>query len=451
MGQEFSEPVVNNPNLGYVGVALRTPNKLRLIHAPPEVVAMTASVIKEINKASGGDSDDVSVKDKYGVPSYTLDEWCFTMGNGKTAATSGKLFTLRMFEEMYKLGYDQVVSSDLSRAYDQATWFFVKSSCERMGRRVVCLAPGKSDTLVMVRADQRFQDIVRRTVQESWRPGIQEEETIQSCGETVVEMKLCGNPWRDFAGEENILSRQMLIKIFGTLGSHNYRLLAGTNIKGGTDSYFFMHDTSYSTSPADMCMISLNKSDRIRLVNCVDMKGVVRDTISSQYGEIQREEDKYGSWEFKLSGYPWCCSGDPAIKSRQLISRISETMLAHGWALTQAIDISRSLDDKSVLLYTRAQNCTTKFACLALSDVHRLRFLDFYPSDTQELVTVVEREYLPGVTAKFQRDATCYEMDLEGPPWTQNSSFNLHARYNQIPLFSNSRDLLSQGLRCWLC
>merc|ERR1712013_503225 len=190
MGQEFSEPVVNNPNLGYVGVALRTPNKLRLIHAPPEVVAMTASVIKEINKASGGDSDDVSAKDKYGVPSYTLDEWCFTMGNGKTAATSGKMFT--------------------------------------------------------------------------------------------------------------------------------------------------------------------------------------------------------------LSGYPWCCSGDPAIKSRQLISRISETMLAHGWALTQAIDISRSLDDKSVLLYTRAQNCTTKFACLALSDVHRLRFLDFYPSDTQELVTVVEREYLPG-------------------------------------------------------
>ena len=103
-------------------------------------------------------------------------------------------------------------------------------------------------------------------------------------------------------------------------------------------------------------------------------------------------------------------------------------MLAHGWALTQAIDISRSINDKSVLLYTRAQSYSTKFACLALSDVHRLRFLDFSPSHTQELVAVVGREYLPGVVKQYQRDTACYEMDLEGPPWTQNSSFNLHAR-----------------------
>merc|ERR1719376_402119 len=99
MGQTFSEPVVNNPSLGYVGVALRTPNKLRLIHAPPAVVEMTGRVIREINQACGAGSEDVLVKDKYGVPSYTMEEWCFTVGNGKKAATSGKMFTLRMFEE----------------------------------------------------------------------------------------------------------------------------------------------------------------------------------------------------------------------------------------------------------------------------------------------------------------------------------------------------------------
>merc|ERR1719376_407337 len=154
MGQTFSEPVVNNPSLGYVGVALRTPNKLRLIHAPPAVVEMTGRVIREINQACGAGSKDVLVEDKYGVPSYTMEEWCFTVGNGKKAATSGKMFTLRMFEEMHKLGYDPVVSSDLSRSYDQATLFFVKSTGERMSGRVVCLAPGKSDTLVLLRADE---------------------------------------------------------------------------------------------------------------------------------------------------------------------------------------------------------------------------------------------------------------------------------------------------------
>lgn len=403
---------------------------------------MTEQVIKEINECSGAGYEEVIQKDKYGTAGYTVSSGaCFQVNSGKTAATSGKLFTLRMFEEMYKLGYDLVVSSDLSRMFDQATWFFVKNTSERPAQRVVCLAPGKSDTLVLLRADDRFTGVVRSSIQESWPLGIQDEQTVESCGETLTEIKLSGNPWIDYAGAQNIQCRQMLIHMFGTLGSHNYKLLGGTNIKGGTDSYFFMHDPSYSTTPADMCMISLNKSDRLRLVNCVDMAGPVRDTISSNYGEIQREEDKYGSWEFKLSGYPWCCSGDLAIRSRQLIARISETMLKHGWALTTAIDISRSLNDKSVLLYTRAQNYTTKFACIALSDVHRVRFLDFPPSDTSQLRSVLEREYLPGVAKQGQRDSHCYELDLEGPPWTQNSSFNLHARSALLTVLAKADSL----------
>ena len=131
-----------------------------------------------------------------------MERGCFIMGSGKKAATCGKLFTLRMFEEMYKLGSDPVVSSDLSRQYDQATWFFVKGSCERVCGRVVCMAPGKSDTLVLLRADERFREVVRSTVQESWTPGIKQEETIQSCGETLLEIKLHGNPWYDYAGQD---------------------------------------------------------------------------------------------------------------------------------------------------------------------------------------------------------------------------------------------------------
>jgi len=441
MGQTFSEPVVNDPGLGYVGVALRILNKIRLIHAPPEVVLMTEKIIGEINKKSGADMEIIR-KDKYGTFGYEVgDGSCFTLGSSKTSSTSGKLFTVRMFEEMYKLGYDPVVSSDLSRSSDQATWFFVKKTSERPSQRVACLAPGKSDTLVMLRADDRFQDVVRNSILEYWPLGIQREKTIESCGETLTEIKLNGNPWIDYAGEENIQCRQMLIHIFGQLGSTNYKLLAGTNIKGGTDSYFFMQDPSYTTTPANMCMISLNKKDRLRLVNCVDMAGPVRETISRHYGEIQREEEKYGSWEFKLSEKPWCCSGELATRSRQLISRISETMLAHGWALSTAIDITRSLNDKSVLLFTRAQNYTTNFACIALSDVDRVRLLDFSPSHTQQLREVIERLYLPGVEKQSQRDTSCYEMDLNGPPWTSNSSFNLHARSALLNVLKKANSL----------
>ena len=103
-------------------------------------------------------------------------------------------------------------------------------------------------------------------------------------------------------------------------------------------------------------------------------------------------------------------------------------MLAYGWALTSAIDITRCLDDKSVLLYTRAQNFTTTFACIALSDEHRLGLLDFPPSHMETLREVLARAYLPGITSQEQRDNGCYEMDLEGYPWTACSVFNLHGR-----------------------
>ena len=306
MGQTIS--VTPIPELGYVAVALRTPNRVRLIHAPPDVIAMTKRVIEEVNVKSG--YAGTYATDKYGMVQMTLAQHCFRLRSGKTAATSGKLFTLRMFEEMYKLGYDPVVSSDLSRRYDQATWFFQRSHAERQPQKVSCLAPGQFDTLVLLRVDERFITTVRNAIIEAWPQGIQNEETFESCGEILTEFKLRGNPWRDWAGADNVHCRQMLLQIIGQLGSINYKLLAGTNIKGGTDSFFFIQDPTYHITPTSLCLVSLNKYDRLRLLNCPSMASPVRDTISRHYGQIQKEGEKYGSWEFKLSGNPWSCSGE---------------------------------------------------------------------------------------------------------------------------------------------
>ena len=224
MGQTFSEPVVNDPRLGYVGVALRSPNKVRLIHAPPEVVTMTERVIGEINRKGGAEHIDIKRQDKYGTIGYTVGSgYCFQLNSGKTSATSGKLFTVLMFEEMYKLGYDPVVSSDLSRMFDQATWFFVKKTTERPPQRVACLAPGKSDTLVMLRADSRFMDTVRNAIMDAWPLGIQNEKIVESCGETLTEIKLNGNPRieRIFSRTEIVQCRQECAALYQ--GSELYK------------------------------------------------------------------------------------------------------------------------------------------------------------------------------------------------------------------------------------
>ena len=44
-----------------------------------------------------------------------------------------------------------VTSSDLSRYYDQSSWFFRKAAAERARQPVLCVAPGAYDKLIVVR------------------------------------------------------------------------------------------------------------------------------------------------------------------------------------------------------------------------------------------------------------------------------------------------------------
>ena len=103
----------------------------------------------------------------------------------------------------------------------------------------------------------------------------------------------------------------------------------------------------------------------MRLINCRDMAESIRRAIISNGNEIESEENVYGRWEFKLSGKPWKSYG--AVRSKRLICRISEKMLDHGWTLTNAINISRSVSEKSVLLYSRSENQLSYLTQLGLS------------------------------------------------------------------------------------
>ena len=44
-----------------------------------------------------------------------------------------------------------MTSSDLSRYYDQSSWFFRKAVAERSRQPVLCVAPGGYDKLIVVR------------------------------------------------------------------------------------------------------------------------------------------------------------------------------------------------------------------------------------------------------------------------------------------------------------
>jgi hypothetical protein len=86
-----------------------------LFHFP--VIYVFFLCLREISK-----SEDVEMEDKYGARQFRLPGSPFTVNTGKESATIGKIFAIRIFEEMNTLGYDLIASSDLSRAYDQSSW-----------------------------------------------------------------------------------------------------------------------------------------------------------------------------------------------------------------------------------------------------------------------------------------------------------------------------------------
>ena len=118
MGGTYSEPVPNmKDSSGYVCVILCSYDKARLLHAPQEVKEVISRIIKDIyqdNTVSGGEH-------KHGLLQFQLPGSPFTLNAGKESSTIVKIFAIRVLEEMNKLGYDIMASSDLSRAYDQST------------------------------------------------------------------------------------------------------------------------------------------------------------------------------------------------------------------------------------------------------------------------------------------------------------------------------------------
>ncbi len=63
--------------------------------------------------------DEDQKKLKYGAMQFKLPGCPFETDMSKEDATIGKQFVIKLLEGMYALGYDFVVSSDLTRTEDQ--------------------------------------------------------------------------------------------------------------------------------------------------------------------------------------------------------------------------------------------------------------------------------------------------------------------------------------------
>jgi len=454
MGNKITLPVEMKPELGMFCISLH-PVKIELIHAPPVVAACVRRVANEVNGLlAKGDSFETPSSDKLGVLQFTMASVLFVSGNGKEPATLGKLFCVRILEELHKMGYDLQIGSDLTRAsFAAGSLFFRKVSSERPTAKVVCIAPSKKDTIVLLNHNERVKGMVENAIKDAWPSGIQWQKEQEVRGHTVHDIKMNGYPWS--TSDANIDNNRIINMIVQNLSKINLRMVGGISIKGGTDSLFFIEDPG---SNAQLSSISLCKKNRLRLVDCKEEIQCVRQAIANSGFLIDDESEKEHLAKTRLNGRPGHCSGTEAVQTRQMVARISEAMLQRGWALTDAIDISRRQDDKSMLLFRRCVPTTATFSCICLTSVKtdqrrlddswvtvsrdHLRLINFSPGDQEVLKTCIMENYLPGVISvpSSGREGSSVRFDMAGSPWSSHGG-GLHARSLLVHLFAAAVNL----------
>ena len=82
---------------------------------------------------------------------------------------------------------------------------------------------------------------VVQAIEQSWPGGTQNTKTKTKnvLNQQLYEIKLSGNPWFS-AGDDSVAARQLLATIIQNLSKIGWKFHAGVNIKGGTDTMFFI-------------------------------------------------------------------------------------------------------------------------------------------------------------------------------------------------------------------
>lgn len=356
----------------YMCIAVRPPDKLRIINGTDYEI----SIIRQIIEETWQQGIQRETFELNGVHEFKLGGYPFVLNISSNDAVLSRRMAGSVLHRLYRDGWKLLMSSDLTRTADLTTWFFKKVPVAILtSRPFMVVGLSSTDSLMILNAPVDLHQTFKDVLDKSWPRGIQR----WSYDNSVLLIKLKGTPWHP-DGDETVQSRVILQTLVNDLHVRQWSLYGNSNLKSGTNTLFFEHDPNIALgqpSPAHFT-ISLNKYDTLRLIGIPDsLISAVRDVIQTCWCRGIQEESRYfESWEFKLRGNPWWASGEEAVDSRFLILKLIEAMQAYGWSIIASIASSRKLSDKSALLFRQSQPRQSPVFCISLNETDKLRLIN---------------------------------------------------------------------------
>lgn len=422
MGAAYSAPVELDNQSSSVCISFRNPNKIRILNGTQEVIAMLEGIVSIYRIDSG------MIEFKlYGSSPFAAK-------SSKEDSTYGKKIAITILEDMYKMGYDLIVSTDLSRTEDRSSWFFQKAVLNRDPQKIFCISPGESDKIALYNGSDDIAMMIEQVLISSCHGRVIHEQFKFFFDEVLLhEFNLMSNIWGS-SGEQSIALKEVLLSIIIELGKKHWKLYCTTTLKNNGSTFFFIFDEAYSVESDELMLISLNRHNRVRFINCPSsLNEMIKEYFNNSH-QLQDCVNYCGSFELKLYGSPWNCKGYEALIAKYIFTSFMSFMHNKGWKLISSFYCSKKVTRKSVFLMNQTNVQNFLYGCISMSGRNKLHLIDLPPALSDKLKDDILQNYVPGISHGFDRidtDFRCLEFKLEYDPWcmeNSNDTSGLHAR-----------------------
>ena len=333
-----------------------------------------------------------------------------------TEGIEARKLACNLLHNLFNEGIKLLISSDLTQTTDLATWLFHREQTVPEQFPFACIGVSGYDKLQFINFPQNMHSIFQDVVARNWPQTIQETKIIGD----VYQIKLKGTPWSSMEDVENIHSKTLIKALLNDLEMRQWILYGSSNLRGNADTLFFRYVPSLPNDCSRLIgfVINLIRNDRMRLIDAPPESVNSARSMVTQFWKrgITKEMKKFNAYEFKLGGHPWWADGEEAVDTRFFMCKLFEGLMSIGWRVQIAIDLTRKLNDKSVLTFQRCAPMSVPIFCLSLNWTDKIRFINA-PQDVVDALTAeTERVWLFGVN-KEQKFGDSFELELNGNPW----------------------------------
>uniref|UniRef100_A0A1I7ZZY0 Reverse transcriptase domain-containing protein n=2 Tax=Steinernema glaseri TaxID=37863 RepID=A0A1I7ZZY0_9BILA len=334
MGATVSRYPSTPENYSFFSLSICTHDKIKIIDGTDDVV----DIVQQNISRHYGEIQNQKVG-KEGATCFKLADYPFLPGTFELSVKTKNMF-VQLLSDLYEKGWKLWIASDLSRLNDYSTLFFRRCAPPQTYLLAFCVVFNALDTFQLIGAPEYLHDALVDAVHDR----VQRKKTVDHC----LQVKMEGIPWITTSFSQSIKIRSLMLRVFRTFRSHGFAYYGSMNMKGTADSIFFINDGT-TLRHEDYCCISLNSTDRLRLIECpeelIDMAS--RLIEDSWVGGIQKLKTEGDCTEYKMKGAPWYASTKiDAVRTRTFLTALLQECCAKGWAVMTALDVSRKLSDK---------------------------------------------------------------------------------------------------------